>query len=52
MDVDTFKVRLTALPYLTRTDVASYQQRSTYKGVNLNQLLPESPADGCAAEKV
>ena len=39
MDVDTFKVRLTALPYLTRTDVASYQQRSTYKGVNLNQLL-------------
>jgi len=39
MDVDTFKVRLTALPYLTRTDVASYQQMSTYKGVNLNQLL-------------
>ena len=39
MDVDTFKVRLTTLPYLTRTDVASYQQRSTYKGVNLNQLL-------------
>jgi len=39
MDVETFRVRLTELPYLTRTDIASYQQRSTYKGVNLSELL-------------
>lgn len=44
MDVDTFSVRLTTLPYLTRTDVASYQQRSKIKSVNLNALLRKAQA--------
>jgi len=44
MDVDTFSVRLTTLPYLTRTDVASYQQRSKMKGINLNVLLRKAQA--------
>jgi hypothetical protein len=44
MDVETFSVRLTTLPYLTRTDVASYQQRSKMKGVNLNELLRKAQA--------
>jgi hypothetical protein len=42
MDVDTFKLRLTTLPSLTRTEVASYQQRSGLKGANLIQLLQEA----------
>jgi hypothetical protein len=42
MDVDTFKLRLTTLPSLTRTDVASYQQRSAYKGVDLSKLFREA----------
>jgi hypothetical protein len=42
MDVDTFKLRLTTLPSLTRTEVASYQQRSGLKGANLAQLLREA----------
>jgi hypothetical protein len=44
MDVETFSVRLTTLPYLTRTDVASYQQRSKIKSVNLNELLRKAQA--------
>jgi len=44
MDVETFSVRLTTLPYLTRTDVASYQQRSKMKGINLNELLRKAQA--------
>ena len=42
MDVDTFKLRLTTLPSLTRTDRASYQQRSAYKGVDLSKLFREA----------
>lgn len=37
MDVDTFKIRLTALPFLSKADVASYQQR-----VQQGRLSPES----------
>jgi hypothetical protein len=44
MDVETFSVRLTTLPYLTRTDIASYQQRSKIKSVNLNELLRKAQA--------
>ena len=44
MDVDTFTVRLTTLPYLTRTDIASYQQRSKMKGINLGVLLRKAQA--------
>ena len=44
MDVETFSVRLTTLPYLTRTDVASYQQRSKIKSVDLNVLLRKAQA--------
>ena len=44
MDVDTFSVRLTTLPSLTRTDLASYQQRSEMKGINLNILLRKAQA--------
>ena len=44
MDVETFGVRLTTLPYLTRTDVASYQQRSKIKSVDLNVLLRKAQA--------
>jgi hypothetical protein len=42
MDVDTFKLRLTTLPSLTRTDRASYQQRSEHKGANLSSLFREA----------
>jgi len=42
MDVDTFKLRLTTLPSLTRTDRASYQQRSEHKGVDLIRLFREA----------
>jgi hypothetical protein len=44
MDVETFSVRLTTLPYLTRTDIASYQQRSKIKSVNLNELFGKAQA--------
>jgi hypothetical protein len=44
MDVETFSVRLTTLPYLTRTDIASYQQRSKIKSVNLKELLRKAQA--------
>ena len=37
MDVDTFKIRLTALPFLSKADVASYQQR-----VQQGRLSPET----------
>ena len=37
MDVDTFKIRLTALPFLSKADVASYQQR-----VQQGKLSPET----------
>jgi len=37
MDVDTFKIRLTALPFLSKADVASYQQR-----VQQGRLPPET----------
>jgi len=42
MDVDTFSVRLTTLPSLTRTDIASYQQRSAHKGVDLLRIFREA----------
>lgn len=44
MDVETFSVRLTTLPYLTGTDIASYQQRSKIKGINLDELLRKAQA--------
>ena len=37
MNVDTFKIRLTALPFLSKADVASYQQR-----VQQGRLSPET----------
>jgi hypothetical protein len=37
MDVDTFKIRLTALPFLSKANVASYQQR-----VQQGRLSPET----------
>ena len=37
MDVDTFKIRLTALPFLSKANVASYQQR-----VQQGRVSPET----------
>ena len=37
MDVDTFKIRLTALPFLSKANVASYQQR-----VQQGKVSPET----------
>jgi len=42
MDVDTFKIRLTALPFLSKSDVASYQQRVQQGRVSPETLFREA----------